>query len=349
MSERYSPLLELTFARVREIIREPGFVFWIFGFPVVMAIGLGLAFRDRPPDKPTVAVVQDAAWIVDALEDSEQLKVKVLDEATAREQLRTARVDLVVMGDAETDDPESVRYRYDEMRSEGRLARYMTDAELQRALGREDAAAAADELVTEKGSRYIDFLMPGLIGLNLMGSSMWGIGYTIVLARKRRQLRRFAATPMKRTDFMLAFLLSRLVFLALELVGLVGLGFLAFGVTIHGSPISLVLVALVGACCFGAIGLLVAARVQSVEAANGWMNFIMMPMWILSGVFFAYSKFPELMQPFLRLLPLTALNDALRAIVNDGASILSLGPELAVLGVWGVIPFLLALKWFRWQ
>lgn len=347
MSERYSPLWELTLARVREIIREPGFVFWIFGFPVVMAIGLGLAFRDRPPDPPVVAVVEDAAWVVQALEHTEELELQVLDPATAHERLRTARVDLVV--EADDGEAEGVRYRYDQMRSEGRLARHMTDAALQRALGREDATATRDELVTEKGSRYIDFLMPGLIGLNLMGSSMWGIGYTIVLARKRRQLRRFAATPMKRTDFMLAFLLSRLVFLAMELIGLVGLGFLAFGVTIHGSPASLVLVALVGAACFGAIGLLVAARVQSVEAANGWMNFIMMPMWILSGVFFAYSKFPELMQPFVRLLPLTALNDALRAIVNDGASIVELGPQLAVMGAWAVVPFLLALRWFRWQ
>lgn len=347
MSERYSPLLELTLARVREVLREPGFVFWIFGFPVVMAIGLGLAFRDRPPEKPTIAVVEGTPWLVEALDDPERIQVQVLDADTAHEYLRTSRVDLVVTADG--DAPSEVTYRYDEMRDPARLARFMTDAVLQASLGRGEPAPTADELVTEKGSRYIDFLMPGLIGLNLMGSSMWGIGYTIVLARKRRQLRRFAATPMRRSHFMLSYLLSRLVFLAFELIGLVGLGFLAFGVTVHGSPVSLVLVSLVGAASFGAIGLLVAARVQSVEAANGWMNFIMMPMWILSGVFFAYSKFPEVMQPVLRMLPLTALNDALRAIVNDGASIVSLGPELAVLAAWGLVPFALALRWFRWQ
>ena len=342
------PLLELTLARIREVLREPGFVFWIFGFPVVMAIGLGLAFRDRPPDKPVVGVVEGTEWLEEALDDPERITVEVYDQSTAKEHLRIGRVDLVVSAEGEAVGSR-VDYRYDEMRNDARLARHITDQVLQESLGRADQATTHDEIVTEKGSRYIDFLMPGLIGLNLMGSSMWGIGYTIVLARKRRQLRRFAATPMKRSHFMGAFLLSRLVFLAFELFGLVGLGFLAFGVTVHGSALALILVALVGAASFGAIGLLVAARVQSVEAANGWMNFIMMPMWILSGTFFAYSKFPEVMQPVLEVLPLTALNDALRAIVNDGASLLSLGPQLGVLALWGVIPFLLALRWFRWQ
>lgn len=347
MSERYSPLLELTLARVREILREPGFVFWIFGFPVVMAIGLGLAFRDRPPQTPAVAVVEGAPWLAEGLDDPQRLRVQVLDEPTAREYLRTARVDLMVS--AGPSPGSEVDYRYDEMRDDSRLARYVADDVLQSSLQRANPAPTRDELVTDKGSRYIDFLMPGLIGLNLMGSSMWGIGYTIVLARKRRQLRRFAATPMRRSHFMLSYLLSRLVFLVLELVGLVGLGFWAFGVTLHGSVLALVLVALLGAASFGAIGLLIAARVRSVEAANGWMNFIMMPMWILSGTFFAYTKFPEVMHPLLRALPLTALIDALRAIVNDGAALTSLGVELGVLGAWGAVTFVLALRWFRWQ
>ncbi|MCA9649033.1 MAG: ABC transporter permease [Myxococcales bacterium] len=348
MSERYSPLWELTMARVREVIREPGIVFWIFGFPVLMAIGLGIAFRERPPEPPTVAVVEGSPWLAEALDEPERLQVQVLDRATARERLRTGRVDLVI--EARGPEPEAgVGYRYDEMRDEGRLARYLADAVLQGSLSREDPAPTREELVTEKGSRYIDFLMPGLIGLNLMGSSMWGIGYSIVLARKRRQLRRFAATPMRRSHFMAAYLLSRLVFLVLELAGLVGLGFLAFGVTIHGSVISLVVVALLGAASFGAIGLLVAARVRSVEAANGWMNFIMMPMWILSGTFFAYTRFPELVHPLLRALPLTALIDGLRAIVNDGTGLAGLGVELGVMIAWGVVAFVLALRWFRWQ
>ncbi len=347
MSERYSPLYELTMARLREILREPGFVFWIFGFPVVMAIGLGIAFRDKPPDKPSVAVVEGADWLVDALDDADGLQVKVLEADAAREALRRAEVDLVVSASA--DAGSEVLYRYDEMRDGGRLARYMTDAVLQWSEQPDRPIATADELVTEKGSRYIDFLLPGLIGLNLMGSSMWGIGYTIVLARKRRQLRRFAATPMRRSHFMLSYLLSRLVFLVLELAGLVGLGFLAFGVTVHGSVLALLLVSVLGAASFAALGLLIAARVQSVEAANGWMNFIMMPMWILSGTFFAYTKFPEVIQPLLRALPLTALIDALRAIVNDGAALTELGLELGVMTAWGVVAFALALRWFRWQ
>ncbi|TPV94882.1 MAG: ABC transporter permease [Myxococcales bacterium FL481] len=347
MTERYSPLVELTKSRVREVLREPGFVFWIFGFPVMMAIGLGLAFREREPDKPTVAVVDGASWLADALTDSDRVEAEVVAADEAASRLRTAKVEIVVQAEGAAES--GVSYRYDPSRVEARLARAEVDQVLQLAAGRRDALATVDDPVSEKGSRYIDFLLPGLLGLNLMGSSMWGIGYTIVVARKRKLLRRFAATPMRRSHFLLGYLGSRLVFLLLELVGLVGLGFWAFGVTIHGSPLALAIVAFAGAACFASIGLLIAARVRSVEAANGWMNFIMMPMWILSGTFFAASRFPDVMQPFLKVLPLTAVNDALRGIVNEAAPLWSLWPELAVMGVWTVVPFGLALRWFRWQ
>lgn len=347
MSERYSPLVELTMSRVREILREPGFVFWIFGFPVVMAIGLGLAFREREPDKPTVAVVDGAPWLADALVDSDRVDAEVVDADDAAWRLRTAKVEIVVQ--AEPGSAREVSYRYDPSRLEARLARAEVDHVLQADAGRIDIVTATDDTVSEKGSRYVDFLLPGLLGLNLMGSSMWGIGYTIVLARKRKLLRRFAATTMRRSHFLLGYLGSRLVFLVLELIGLVGLGFWAFGVDIQGSALALAAVSVFGAASFASIGLLIAARVQSVEAANGWMNFIMMPMWLLSGTFFSASKFPDVMQPFLTLLPLTAVNDALRAIVNEAASLWSLGPELAVLAFWAVVPFGLALRWFRWQ
>ena len=245
--------------------------------------------------------------------------------------------------------PPSFVYRFDPQRADGRTARLAADAALQRALGRTDPAAVDDRPVTEPGARYIDFLLPGLIGLNLMGSGMWGVGFAVASARTRKLLKRYAATAMRHSDYLLALGLSRLVFLALELVALIGFGRLVFGVVVRGSLVDLAVVSLAGAAAFTAVALLVAARPRSIEAASGWMNFVMLPMWVLSGSFFSYSRFPEAFQPWIRALPLTALNDALRAVMNEGAPLASTLPELAVLGAWTVVCFALALRLFRWR
>ena len=220
---------------------------------------------------------------------------------------------------------------------------------LQRGAGRRDTLRVAEQTVSEVGSRYVDFLLPGLIGLNLMGSSMWGIGFNLVLARKRRLLRRYAVTPMHRSHFLLAYFCSRSIFLALELTLLVGFGKLFFGTHIRGNPLDIAVLGIAGAASFAGISLVVGARLDNTEVANGWMNFVMLPMWILSGSFFSYERFPEWLRLPIRLLPLTAVNDALRAVYNDGASLIGVGSELGVLVVWGVVGFGIALKTFRWQ
>lgn len=349
MNQQGSPLWELTIARLREFYREPGAVFWTFGFPLLLAIGLGIAFRARPVDKPRVAIVdeQSSAWITEAIATDDTVVAEALPEAEAANQLRTGRVDVVVR--AEPGVERAVIYRLDPTREGSRAARLAFDTALQRSLGRSDVVAATEQAVTESGARYIDFLMPGLIGLNLMGSSMWGIGYAVVWDRKRKLLKRYIATPMRRTHYLLSYLLSRLLFMVVEVAALAGFGFLVFGVTLHGSIVGVALVSLFAAFSFAGLSLLVAARAQSIEAASGWMNFAMMPMYVLSGSFFAYTRFPELTHPFIQLLPLTAANDALRAIINDGASVASTLPQLVVLGAWAVLTFAIALRWFRWQ
>ncbi len=341
---RYSPLLELTKARLREFLREPGMVFWVFGFPVLMVVALGLAFRNSPAAPPRV-VVTDAVepWIVQALNQAEH-EVVVLPQAQAEQQLRTGKRDLMVL-----EQGGKLSYRLDKTRPEGRLARLMVDDALQRARGRQDVLSATEQELVEPGARYVDFLLPGVIGLNLMGSSIWGIGYNVVVARKRKLLKRFAASPMRHSHFLLAYALSRLVFLGFELVALVVLGSLAFGVQIHGSYLAFGIVSMVGAAAFAGLSLTVGARAQSIETANGWLNFIMLPMWLLSGSFFSYERFPEVMHPFIQLLPLTALNDALRAISSEGAALGSTWPQLLVLAVWGAVSFVVALRTFRWQ
>lgn len=340
----YSPLMELTKARLREFLREPGMFFWVFGFPVIMVVVLGLAFRNAPAQPPRVVVVDDAApWVQAALEKADH-EVVVLSRQLAQERLRTGKRDLMVSTEGNT-----LHYRYDETRPESRVAKLMVDEALQRAQGRQDAVTIEQETVLESGARYVDFLLPGIIGMNLMGSSMWGIGYSVVVSRKRKLLKRYAASPMRHSHFLLAYGLSRLVFLAMELVALVILGSLAFDVEIHGSIFAFCVVSLVGASSFAALSLTVGARADNIETANGWLNFIMLPMWLLSGSFFAYERFPEVMHPFIQALPLTALNDALRAISTEGAGLLSTWPQLTVLAVWGAVSFVFALKMFRWQ
>jgi ABC-2 type transport system permease protein len=343
--ERLNPLVELTKARLREFFREPGMIFWVFGFPILLAIGLGLAFRSQPEEKPSIAVLAppDQA-LARALLQSPQLAAVALSESEAMQGLARTRFALVL----DLRQPEPV-YRFDPTLRDARLARALVEAELQRAAGRRDVLATKDERQSLPGTRYIDFLVPGLIGMNLMGSSVWGVGYSLVVARKRKLLRRFAVTAMRRSHYLLSYLLSRLVFLVLELTVLMTFGAFAFGTYAQGSYVAIVFVALLGAAAFAGLGLLVGARIDNTEVAQGWMNFIQLPMWVLSGAYFSNHRFPEWMQPAIKALPLTALVDALRAIYNEGASLTSLLPKLAILITWTVVSFTLAGRYFRWQ
>ena len=344
------PLYELTLARVLEFVRDPAALFWTFGFPVLLAVALGIAFRDAPP--PELAVVVDAAHpeaeaLSRALDDSEGLTAEVLPIAAAREAVARGRAELMV-GEP-SGPPNEPSYYFDPAKADARTARMLTDDALQRAAGRDDVLAARDEPVTDEGGRYIDFLSPGLIGLNVLGSAMWGIGFAVVEARKRKLLKRLAATPMSRAQFLLSYMLSRLLFLAAEVAVLIAFGWVAFGVAVHGSWLALVVLSLGGMLAFTGVAMLIAARPTSTEVASGWANLFSMPMWILSGAFFSYERFPDAMLPFIKALPLTALNDGLREIMNEGQGLAAVLPELAVLGAWGGLSFVIALRIFRWQ
>jgi len=342
-AQRRAALVELTLTRFRLFFREPSALFWTFGFPVVLAVALGIAFRNRPPEPVHVAVqAGPGADQAAAALASDLIKVTVEDEGAARGELRAGKIVLVVV-------PEEPRtYRYDETRPEARLARLLVDDRLQRAEGRTDPTRVADERVTEPGARYIDFLIPGLIGLTLMSSSMWGIGYVIVELRTKKLVKRMLATPMRRGDFLISFVLMRALFVLIEVPVLAGFGWIAFGVRVTGSPLLLLAISLLGAFAFAGLGLLVASRAQNVQTVGGLMNLVMMPMFVGSGVFFSASNFPDALQPFLRTLPLTALNDALRAVVNEGAGAGAVARPMLILAVCGGVSFAAAVKLFRW-
>jgi ABC-type multidrug transport system permease subunit len=343
------PLIQLVLARLREFYREPEAVFWVFGFPIVMTVGLGIAFRNKPIER-IVVDVENGEWadrVSRDLATDSRIDVHRSDEATCRRRLRTGRTAIVVRS---PDWKEySFEYLFDPTRPESVLARREVDALLQRAAGRTDPVYVHDVEFTDKGARYIDFLIPGLLGMNLMGGGLWGIGFVTVDMRIRKLLKRYLATPMKKTHFLGAMMVSRMLFMIPEILVLLVFSYYAFGVVVHGSLLAVLGLVVLGAVTFSGIGLLVASRAKTLEAVSGLMNLIMLPMWLLSGIFFSADRFPDATRPFIKALPLTALNDALRSVMQEGASLASQGAEIAILAGYGVVSFALALWWFRWN
>jgi ABC-2 type transport system permease protein len=354
-NRRWSGYTHLLWARMLELKREPEVVFWIFIFPLLLAAGLGIAFRNKPADVTAVVIIegngaQKTLAMLQSPPDktspgkSSTIRAAILDRDAALKAFHFGKYDLAI--DSNPDG--SYTFYYDPARPESVLSRDEINAALQSAAGRKDAIATSSQSSSEPGSRYIDFLIPGLLGMNLMNSGMWGVGFALVEMRQRKLLKRFVATPMRRSDFLLALTSSRLVLMVIEVGLLLGFGVLVFHMRVRGSIVSVLLLASLGAVAFGGVGLLTACRAQKIESVSGLINLVMMPMWIFSGVFFSYQKFPAIAHPFIKALPLTALNDALRATIIEGASLASQSGRLLVLAIWGGVSFILALRWFRW-
>ncbi len=339
------PLWQLTISRFREFLREPEAVFWVFAFPVLLTCALGLAFRSQGRPDVIVGVMSgaEAAGIEQVLMKEPGVRVRLLDRAQADEALRHGAIHVLVI----PGDP--VTYELDPSRPESRVGRYVADERIQAAAGRQPTVAVVDRLVSVPGSRYIDWVVPGLLGMNIMGTGMWSIGFSVVQARGRKLLKRLMATPMLRSHYLLAQMLARLIFLVLEVAALLVFARLVFGIPVNGSWFTLAGFCLLGAVTFSGLGLLVASRAKTVEGVSGLVNLVMVPMWIFSGVFFASENFPDAMQPFISLLPLTALNQALRGVMIDGAGLTTLVKQTGILLTWLVVSFTAALKLFRWR
>jgi ABC-type multidrug transport system permease subunit len=342
------PLIQLTLLRLRGLTRQPEAIFWTVGFPLLMTCALGIAFRNTAPTKMRVAVdasLPNAPAIANTLSQSAELDGVLLAPADSAQQLRSGKVALIVT----TEGAPAMAYRYDPTRPESRTARMLVDNALQQSAGRSNPVMTCEQTVSESGARYIDFLIPGLIGMNLLGSGLWGVGFTIVLARVDKLLKQLAATPMRRAHYLASFMLARLLLLVPEIVVLMSFAYLTFGVRMQGHWLSFFLIATLANLAFVGIGLLIAARTKTIEGASGLMNLVILPMWVLSGTFFSAARFPDFVQPFIKALPLTAVNDGLRAVMNEGATLASQGLPLAVLAAWTVMTFVVALRIFRWQ
>jgi ABC-2 type transport system permease protein len=340
-----SPLRELTLARIRSFVREPEALFWTFGFPIIMAIGLGIAFRERPADRAAVGVERGsiAERYAPALARSDEVELTIISADSADRAIRKGDIAVLLAG------RDALTYRYDPARAESRSAQLIADRVVQRAAGSTDPVPSIHDRERRAGGRYIDWVIPGLIGMNLMSTGMWGMGFGLVQMRQKKQLKRMSSTPMRKRDFLLAQILARLAFIALEVPPIVIFAWLAFGVKVQGSLLALTLITLLGAMTFAGLGLLASTRARTIEGLSGAMNLVMFPMFVLSGVFFTASRYPDVIQPFIQALPLTALNDALRAVYNDGLPLASYAGELAIMLAWMVGSFLLSVRWFRWQ
>jgi ABC-type multidrug transport system permease subunit len=358
-----SPLFQLYATRLRDFYRQPARIFWVYAFPTLLAIVLGLAFQNRPPAPIQVDVMEGpgSSWVTEALKahngaldkeraagrprlDVPAVQFRQVTEDEARKRLNTGKTPLVI----EPTGSRSCTYRYDPTRPEAAAARQTVDDILQRYQHRENPVGTENAYVTEPGSRYIDFLIPGLIAVNTMGGGLWGIGFMLVNMRIGKLLKRLVATPMPRRDFLLALLGTRLTFLIPDLAVLLLLGTLMFRMPIRGNLGLVVLVDVVGALAFSGIGMLVACRTSTTEAVSGLMNLIMLPQYLFSGVFFSSERFPDSAQHFIQALPLTQLVSALRRVILEGATFLDVAPALAILAAWAVVTFALALRFFRW-
>jgi ABC-2 type transport system permease protein len=344
------PMVQLFVARFKEFIRTPEAVFWSYVFPLVMMIALGLAFRSEPVEAIAIVVQKGpgAEALKATLATSPKLIVSSGDDAECRRQLRAGQSELIVVSGTENSSQE-VAFVFDPTRPGSVHARDVVNDVLQRAAGRADLVKTTDQAVTEPGSRYIDFLVPGLIGMGLMGGGIWGVGFAIVDMRIRQVLKRFLGTPMKKSHFVAAMIFSRMVFMIPEIVVVLLVSRLMFGVINHGSYLVVALLILLGAFEFAGIGLLIASRARTLEAVAGLMNLAMVPMWIGSGIFFSAKRFPDLVQPLIKLLPLTPLIAALRQVMQEGAGLIQIAPELGLIVAWGVATFLVAIRIFRWE
>jgi ABC-2 type transport system permease protein len=345
-------LWQLVLTRFREFFRRPGAVFWVYGFPLVLAMILGLAFQNRPVERIPVDVSSEgtggaeaAAAVKTKLERDPRVTATVGTDRECRVRLRSGKTGLVIVP---ISGPGRYEYVSDPTRPESVLSRSAADSALVRA-DTPGLSVPTDVAFEEPGGRYIDFLLPGLIGLNLMGGGLWGVGFVVVDLRVRKLLKRFMATPMRKTDFLLALLLSRAAFTIVEVVILLAFGWLAFGVGVRGDPLALAVLVVLGAACFGGVGLLVACRVETIESVSGLMQAVMLPMYLLGGVFFSADRFPDWLQPLIQTLPMTPLLDGMRAVMNDGAGWATIARPTAILAAWAVVCFAVALRYFKWR
>jgi len=338
---RMRALFLLTRAHMLEFFREPGILFWAFGFPILLSWALGMAFLAPHSTRTTLIVSKtDSVAVRIMVPDTAEIALVVLDEDAALRAIRRGEVagTIALARDG-------IHLQVDTTSQEGVLARLLVERSAARGLLE---SVKIHKPPAQAGS-YADFLLPGMLGLGLMNGCIWGIGFALMDLRLRKLLRLFASTPLSRLDILLSVVLARGAILPLENACLWAFGAFMFGVTMHGDWILFLLAAISGCVAFAGLGILGASRVGHMQAAYGIVNALTIPMTILSGVFFSWTRFPSWLQPVVEYLPLTLVCDTLRAVSSEGAGIVQVAPKLCTLLGWGVVTGGVGLKLFRWR
>jgi ABC-type multidrug transport system permease subunit len=371
---RKEQLREITLAYAREITREWGVLFWGIGFPILMALGLGIAFTKKADVVRRIAVIENAATLsresrIGSFMEERARKTEPAEDGTPRYECTIASERLgnttfvfertswdratallkrgnIAVAIDERDG--RIEYHFDPKNSDAHLS-YLKLSRLLDGVGA--AAAAGDENIvplTASGTRYIDFLIPGLMAMGIMMSSLWGMSYGLVEKRTKKLLRRMVATPMKKSHFLVALMTVRLGMNLVESGLLFLFAFLVFGTTIQGSLGALFIIFIAGNVAFAGIAILTSARTSNTEVANGIINIVSLPMMVCSGVFFSYHNFPEWSIPYIKAFPLTLLADGIRSIFIEGAGYAEISVAALVLFAVGIVTFVAGLRAFRW-
>jgi ABC-type multidrug transport system permease subunit len=373
---RLNQLWLLTLSLFRELIREPGVLFWGIVFPILMSAGLGMAFTKKADILRKVAVIREASlavrdssavynflennceknsingkkdynWKLEIKNEKLGTSVFLFYELTwddAMTLLKRGTINLILTG-----NDGHAQYHFDPLNSDAEL----TYLKLRNAIGSGDVIPEGNTAeirpLTIKGTRYIDFLVPGLITMGVMMSAMWGISYGIIEKRSKKLLRRLVATPMKKSHFLIALITVRVVMNIVEALVLLLFALIAFHITIQGSISAMILLFIAGNIAFAGIAVFVSCHTSNTEVGNGLINAIVMPMMVLSGIFFSYHNFPDWSIPVINKLPLTILTDGIRSIFNEGAGYQQVALPVMILSATGVIFFLAGLKIFKWH
>jgi ABC-2 type transport system permease protein len=375
---RLNQLWQLTSSLFKEIIREPGVLFWGILFPILMSLGLGIAFTKKADTIRKVGVISagDNSHVTDtgsvlfnfldknceknsqADTDSWKWKLILKDEKLgnsiflfremewqkAMMALKRGTINIVLV-----EKEGHTEYHFDPMNADAQLTYLKLNSLIGSRLIVETAPAEYVRPLTVTGTRYIDFLVPGLITMGVMMSSMWGISYGIIEKRSKKLLRRLVATPMRKSHFLVALITVRIAMNFLESLILIVFALFAFKMVIQGDISALILLFLAGNIAFSGIAVFVSSHTSNTEVGNGLINFVVMPMMVLSGIFFSYHNFPDWSIPFIQKIPLTMFTDGIRSIFNEGAGYKDVALPILILTATGALFFTIGLKIFKWH
>ena len=336
----WTRIYALFVARNTEFFRDQSALAWNVALPILIIFAFTYAFTDENPEKFKVALVSNAP-INAGMEDFKSTRyirfIDIDEIASILPKVERHQVDMVF-------DPNTGRYWINQTSPNGYIVEKLLIAAYANS-----GYQLRQNLVQGDEIRYVDWVIPGVISMNIMWGALFGIGYVIVRYRKMGVLKRLRATPVTSVEFLTAQILSRLwLLLVVNSIIFIGMDFFV-DFRMNGSYFDLFLVFTLGSICLICCGLVVAARISSEEVANGLLNLISWPMMFLSGIWFSLEGAHPWMQKFALILPLTHITEAAREIMIDGAGLAQVSDHLLVLGLTSVVLLLIGAKIFRWE